>query len=161
MWPDQHRDLARRLAELDRAGQDPGAPALGAVVRALDGAPVAVEQLSDRLVLTFPVGLFDGSVRFAGDARARLREVGTRLGAAGTTVRFVVVGHTADVTGTTGGEDDRGIGLRRAEAAAHELAEAGSRPLSDFPTTTTDGRPVRPGDDPAVNRTVSVVVQQA
>lgn len=131
--------------------------ALSAIAGSLDLPGVRVRQ-QDRVVrVLFEEGVFLYDTVPSDRSPTLLRRVGGRL--AELDVATTVVGHSIPVPGqeSSGGSP---LAQQRAQVAAGYLAEGGDLPLTAFTLAVadqTDG----PFDDPARNRTVTLVIEPA
>ncbi|CAL9292049.1 tetratricopeptide repeat protein [Streptomyces sp. SudanB52_2052] len=136
-------DEARRATALASLARDLRAPGLRVTTRA------------DSVEVAFTEGLFSEGTRLTPTGAQRLAELGERL--AGQESAITVHGHAAVVPGAprSGGSV---VALWRALVAARELSTATGKPLTAFTTDSADQRDAPYPDDPARNRTVTVVL---
>ncbi|MEU6912339.1 tetratricopeptide repeat protein [Streptomyces olindensis] len=143
--PGRHQDpaQARRSTALATLARDLRAPGLRVTTRA------------DSVEVAFTEGLFSEGTRLTPAGAQRLAVLGERL--TGRHAAITVHGHAAVVPGAprSGGSV---VALWRALVAARELSAAAGEPLTAFTTDSADQRDAPYPDDPARNRTVTVVL---
>ncbi|AXE89277.1 tetratricopeptide repeat protein [Streptomyces sp. Go-475] len=149
-------------------GQDPDearrSTALAALARDVRAPGLRVTTHPDSVEVAFTEGLFSEGTRLTPAGAQRLTALGERLAALGERPAgrgeqpaITVHGHAAVVPGAprSGGSV---VALWRALVAARELSAAAGKPLTAFTTDSADQRDAPYPDDPARNRTVTVVL---
>ncbi|MER6710650.1 tetratricopeptide repeat protein [Streptomyces sp. NPDC000877] len=138
--------------------------ALAALARDLRAPGLRITTHPDSVEVAFTEGLFSEGTRLTPAGAQRLAALGERLAALGERPAgpgeqpaITVHGHAAVVPGAprSGGSV---VALWRALVAARELSAAAGKPLTAFTTDSADQRDAPYPDDPARNRTVTVVL---
>ncbi|SDK01001.1 hypothetical protein SAMN04488074_10420 [Lentzea albidocapillata subsp. violacea] len=137
---------------------DPRKAALRSLMTELAGAHVRLEQHDDGVHVVFQQGMFlPDSTELSPEGRGQLERWGSLL--RGKEVQVTVFGHGVVVPGgpTTGGS---ATALARAAAAIEVLGDVGEQPATAFAAQSADqAEAPHAGGDPALNRTVSVLVE--
>lgn len=127
-----------------------------ALMAALAGPDVRLASVADGVQVVFPRGMFlPDSTSLSADGRQQLERWGQVL--RGKNVRVTVLGHGLAVPGgpTSGGS---ATAVERAAAAVEVLSEASGLPATAFTVRSADQSEAPHTGDPALNRTVSLVV---